>query len=68
MSEERLVNIEIKLAFQEDQIEALNKTVYAQQQKLEQFEVIFEALVRQLRALSEAGNEGLNAIERPPHY
>ncbi len=68
MSEERMANIEIKLAFQEDQIEALNKTVYAQQQKLEQFETLFEALARQLRTLSERGNESLIAPERPPHY
>lgn len=72
MSEERLVNIEIKLAFQEDQIEALNATVYEQQQKLERLQTLFEALARQLRELSEAGNEGLiegsPASERPPHY
>ncbi len=68
MNEERLVNIEIKLAFQEDLIETLNKTVYAQQQKLEQLETLFETLARQLRTLSDAGNEGLIAQERPPHY
>ena len=68
MSEERLINIETKVAFQEDQIEALNKTVYQQQQQLERLESICEALARQLRALSEAGNEGISAHERPPHY
>ena len=34
MIEERLVNIETKITFQEDLIEELNKTVYQQQKKL----------------------------------
>jgi len=68
MSEERLMNIEIKLAFQEDQIEALNRTVYAQEQKLAQLESVLVTIAQQLRTLSEAGNEGPSAIERPPHY
>jgi SlyX protein len=68
MTEERLENIEAKIAFQEDQIEELNKTVYQQQQKLERLEAICEALARELRALAEAGNDGKPGNERPPHY
>ena len=68
MIEERLVNIEAKITFQEDLIEELNKTVYQQQQKLERLEAICEALARQIRSLGEAGNEGKSANERPPHY
>ena len=68
MIEERIVNIETKITFQEDQIEELNKTVYQQQQKLDRLEAICEALARELRALAEAGNEGKPANERPPHY
>ncbi len=68
MNEERLNNIESKISYQEDQIEELNKTVYQQQQRLECLEAFCEALARQLRSLSEAGNEGAAANERPPHY
>ncbi len=68
MSEDRLINIETKLAFQEDLIEELNKTVYQQQQKIERLEAICEALARQMRSLAEAGNEKASANERPPHY
>lgn len=68
MSEERFVDIETKLTFQEDQIEELNKTVYQQQQRIERLEAICEALARQVRALNEAGNEKAAANERPPHY
>jgi SlyX protein len=68
MNEERLINIETKLAFQEDLIEELNKTVFQQQQQIERLEAICEALARQMRSLAEAGNEKGAANERPPHY
>jgi SlyX protein len=68
MSEERLEKIETKIAFQEDQIEELNKTIYQQQQKLERLEAICEALARQVRTLADANSEGTPAHEKPPHY
>lgn len=68
MIEERLENIETKISYQEDLIEELNKTVYQQQQKLDQLEEICRALARHVQALAEAGNEGKPANERPPHY
>lgn len=68
MTEERLVNIETKIAFQEDLIEELNKTVYQQQQKLKQLEAICTSLAKHMQSLAEAGGEGRSANERPPHY
>jgi len=68
MLEERLVNIETKITFQEDLIEELNKTVYQQQQKLDRLERICESLVRHIEALEEAGSEVKQVNERPPHY
>ena len=68
MIEERLVNIETKITFQEDLIEELNKTVYQQQQKLVRLEAICESLAKHIQSLAEAGNEGKAANERPPHY
>ena len=67
MIEEQLVNIETKIAYQEDLIEELNKTIYQQQQKLDRLEAICETLARHIESL-EAGNEGQPANERPPHY
>lgn len=68
MIEERLVNIETKISFQEDLIEELNKVVYQQQQKLNQLEAICTSLARHLQSLAEAGNESKPANEMPPHY
>lgn len=68
MNETRLIDIETKLAYQDDLIEEMNKTLYRQQQQIERLEAICEALAGQLRALHEAGNERAPAHERPPHY
>jgi SlyX protein len=68
MDEERIDNIESKIAFQEDLIEELNKTVYQQQQKLERLEAFCQTLANQVVSMSEARNEGMPANERPPHY
>lgn len=68
MTDERLIDIETRITFQEDQIEELNKTVYRQQQKLEQLEAFCKELAGRIRALSEAGNTGPSVNERPPHY
>ncbi|MDO8811215.1 MAG: SlyX family protein [Gallionella sp.] len=68
MIEKRLENIEAKITFQEDLIEELNKTVYQQQKKLEQLEAICKSLAGQIQSQAEAGNEGMPANERPPHY
>lgn len=68
MIEKRLVNIEAKIAFQEDQIEELNKTVYQQQQKLARLEAVCESLARHVQSLAEGRNDGMSANERPPHY
>ena len=68
MIEERLINIETKITFQEDLIEDLNKLVYQQQKKLDRLEAICESLARHVESLSEAKNEGMPVNERPPHY
>ncbi len=68
MIEERLVNIETKITFQEDLIEELNKVVYQQQKKLDRLESVCESLVRHVESLAEARNEGMPVNERPPHY
>lgn len=68
MHDERLIAIEEKITFQEDLIEELNKTVFQQQQKLEQLELFCKELAGRVRSLSEASGTGPSANERPPHY
>jgi SlyX protein len=68
MIEKRLENIETKISYQEDQIEELNRTVYQQQQKLDRLEAICASLARHIQSMTEPGNEGMSANEKPPHY
>lgn len=69
MQEDRLVDIEIKLARQEDMVDALNQTIYRQQKKLDELEALCTAMARHIRQLRQAANEGGDpGDELPPHY
>lgn len=69
MTEDRLVNIEIKLTQQEDAVEELNKVICEQQKRVEQLEAICAALINHVKGLSETAGEGNQTQnETPPHY
>lgn len=69
MSEERLEKIETKIAFQEDMIEELNKTIFQQSKQLERLEAKCEALADYISSLAASVNENKSVMsERPPHY
>ncbi len=67
---DRVLELELKLAWAEDQIEALNRTVYAQQQQLDLLQRQFRLLYQQFRdAKAEvSGEPGDPREEIPPHY
>lgn len=70
--DDRLIEIESKIAFQEDLLQELNKTVYEQQKKIDRLETICQALADHVRELTRTVTEGQRAggavDERPPHY
>ncbi len=68
MNEARLIEIEIKLTRQEDLVEELNKTVFRQQQRLDDLAEVIAALARRLAEAGIQGNELLPINEKPPHY
>lgn len=67
-TDERLIDIEIKLARQDDLVETLNQTVYRQQKKIDELEALCTALARHVKDLREGASERGPAHERPPHY
>jgi len=71
-NEYRLVEIETKIAFQEDLVQELNTIVYEQQKKIDRLEALCNSLVDHIKDLSMAVAEGNAAAgaadERPPHY
>jgi len=69
MSEERLVKIETKIAFQEKTIMELNDVVYEQQREIQRLGSICDALMKNMKEFSgdtSGGNAPLH--EKPPHY
>lgn len=64
--EDRIIDIEIKLAHQENLVESLNQTIYAQGRRIDQLETMVTKLAEHIRALRDAGQGPLN--EKPPHY
>lgn len=68
MSEERFIDLETRLAHQDQLLNELNDIVTAQQAKLMQLEALYRALIDRVRAVGEGTQDGAPADERPPHY
>jgi SlyX protein len=64
--ENRFVDIEIKLAHQEDLVESLNQMVYQQSRRIDQLEAMVGQLAEHIRNNAQSGPNLVN--ERPPHY
>ena len=65
--ETRFVDIEIKLAQQEDLVESLNQMVYQQGRRIDQLEAMLHKLGEHVRDGAQQANAG-QVNERPPHY
>jgi SlyX protein len=68
MTDNRLVEIEIKIARQEDLLDHLNQTIYRQQKKLDELEALCAALARHIKTMQQAASEHGAVNEKPPHY
>jgi SlyX protein len=64
--EDRFVNIEIKLAHQEDLVEELNAMVYQQSRRIDQLDAMVQQLAEHIRNNAHSGPNTLN--DKPPHY
>lgn len=68
MNEERFIDLETRLAHQDQLLHELNSVVTRQQSKLMQLEELCGSLVSRMRSISEALPDGDPLSERPPHY
>jgi SlyX protein len=68
MNEERIINLEIKFAHQDDFINQLNQIVIEQQTRIERLEKAILDLKRDVH--SSAGVDGNRSLrdDKPPHY
>jgi SlyX protein len=67
-NENRLVDIEIRIARHEDTLDALNELVYRQQKKIDELEALCSALARHMKDMRDASKDSVPAHEKPPHY
>jgi SlyX protein len=68
-TEDRLINIEIKVTAQEDLAQELSRLVYQQQKQIDKLQALCMALVKRLgQAEDEGADPDSYTHEKPPHY
>lgn len=67
MSDARLTDLEIRLAWQEDLLRTLEDTLHAQQTRVGELEAFCRQLAERLRALQD-GQDASPDDGPPPHY
>ena len=68
MSEERFIDLETRLAHQDQLLHDLNDVVTAQQAKIMQLDELCRSLIERVRSMGEGVSAGDPSDERPPHY
>lgn len=69
MNEQRLIDIETKLAYQEDLLLTLNEIVASQQQQIDQLEQVCRSLIGHIKDMSyQLRDQRSPEHEPPPHY
>jgi len=69
MSEARFIELETKLAYQEDAATQLSDVVARQQQQIDALETALRALIERVENLKDAGGEKTSLLDEvPPHY
>jgi len=67
MSEDRITELEIKMSYQDDLVQALNLIVSEQQKQIYRLEESCKVLGERMKNMTES--EGINqGVEVPPHY
>ncbi|MBC3869309.1 MULTISPECIES: SlyX family protein [Undibacterium] len=68
-TEERLIDLELRLSRQDDLVDTLNTQVYRQQKKIDELEALCVALAGRLKELAVMAAQKNTVIdEKPPHY
>jgi SlyX protein len=68
MTDQRFVEIETKLAHQEQLLLDLNDVITKQQEKIMRLESLCDSIIERVRSLAEMAPADPNVNEVPPHY
>ena len=65
--DQRIIDLETKISFQDKSIEDLSDSVYLQQQQLTELEKKIQALQKRIES-DQNGDSEIRPQEKPPHY
>jgi SlyX protein len=69
MSENRLMELEIKVSYQEDLLQILNDIIAKQQQQIDRLEIAFTNVNERVKNLAiKMPDDSTQQNEIPPHY
>jgi SlyX protein len=68
MNEQRLIDIEVKLAHQEHALDEVNQVLTDQQAQLSRLEQVCQSLIERLRSMSDGSAAQERDNDKPPHY
>ncbi|MGQ0501595.1 MAG: SlyX family protein [Panacagrimonas sp.] len=68
MTEDRFIDLETRLAYQDDTLRVLSDTIARQQQQIDRLEQVCRQLIERLKSPPQDTFNGTAADERPPHY
>lgn len=68
ISEERIIELETKLSFQEDLLQELNSHVITQQEQIDKLNVVCNLLKDQYKEIVSSLPDAAAGDEVPPHY
>tara|TARA_B110000503_G_C6974213_1_gene340439 strand:- start:87 stop:299 length:213 start_codon:yes stop_codon:yes gene_type:complete len=67
-NEEAIIELQTKLAFQEDLLENLNQVIIDQQGQIAKLERTVESIIVQMHSMQSSGQDNGQQQEIPPHY
>ncbi len=68
MTDDRFIDLETRLAYQDEAIRSLSDTVARQQKRMDQLESLVRQLLDRVKSMNEPVYKGTPADEIPPHY
>ena len=68
MYEDRIIELETKISYQEDLLQDLNNLVVDQQHQIDQLTILTNSLSKQLKEVMFSIHSNSNVDEKPPHY
>ena len=68
MNEQKLIDLETRLTYQEDHMQSIDKSLHDMKKQIEILTMTCQVLKEQLYEVQGIGTIDINADEKPPHY